>query len=134
MRSAISAGREAAKVASTPAEKKAEEKAIAASFEMFDKDGSGEIDMQELRSVSQELGVPMSEEDLEQAMGEMDKDGSGKSRAIHMFFRLATLCTVQIVLDFRSCSWSGSRLTSIGCVVWGQARWMSRSLESGTRA
>ena len=105
MRSAISAGREAAKVASTPAEKKAEEKAIAASFEMFDKDGSGEIDMQELRSVSQELGVPMSEEDLEQAMGEMDKDGSGKSRAIHMFF-------------------SGSRHCSIGCVVWGQARWM----------
>ena len=38
LRSAISAGREAAKVASTPAEKKAEEKAIAASFEMFDKD------------------------------------------------------------------------------------------------
>ena len=105
MRSAISAGREAAKVASTPAEKKAEEKAIAASFEMFDKDGSGEIDMQELRSVSQELGVPMSEEDLEQAMGEMDKDGSGKSRAIHMFF-------------------PGSRHCSIGCCLGGQARWM----------
>eukprot|EP01052_Picozoa_sp_SAG31_P047562 SAG31_NODE_9572_length_1257_cov_1.313472_2_plen_353_part_01 len=39
----------------------ADEKGIAAAFNSFDRDGSGEIDKNELKLVAEQLGVPMSE-------------------------------------------------------------------------
>jgi hypothetical protein len=56
----------------------AEDEAIAEAFAMFDVDGSGEIDRDELSSVAKELGVPLSESDLDDAMKQMDADGSGE--------------------------------------------------------
>lgn len=56
----------------------AEDEAIAEAFAMFDVDGSGEIDRDELSSVAKELGVPLSEKDLDDAMKQMDEDGSGE--------------------------------------------------------
>jgi hypothetical protein len=57
---------------------KAEEKAIAAAFAMFDTDGSGEISAAELGAVAEELGLGMDANDLASAMAEMDGDGSGE--------------------------------------------------------
>ena len=63
---------------SQPVDPKAEEKSIATAFAMFDVDGSGDIDSSELKKVAQELGVPMSEEDIAAAMAVMD--GAGRKR------------------------------------------------------
>lgn len=47
-------------------------------FEAADKDGSGVIDRNELRLIMKELGNPLSPQDLDEAMAEMDSDGSGE--------------------------------------------------------
>jgi Ca2+-binding EF-hand superfamily protein len=71
---------------SQPVDPKAEEKSIATAFAMFDVDGSGDIDSSELKKVAQELGVPMSEEDIAAAMAVMD--GAGKKRLFAPFYAL----------------------------------------------
>ena len=47
-------------------------------FESADKDGSGVIDREELRQIMLELGNPLSPDQLDKAMAEMDQDGSGE--------------------------------------------------------
>ena len=64
--------------AANPTNAGKEDEAIAEAFAMFDVDGSGEIDRKELAAVAKELGVPMSEKDLDDAMLQMDEDGSGE--------------------------------------------------------
>ena len=47
-------------------------------FEAADKDESGVIDRDELRSIMKELGNPLSPTQLDEAMSDMDSDGSGE--------------------------------------------------------
>lgn len=46
-------------------------------FEMFDQDGSGQIDAQEFKKVVEELGVALGPDDRALAFRTLDKDGSG---------------------------------------------------------
>jgi len=46
-------------------------------FALFDKDGSGEIDKKELKSVFKELGKNVSEEETNRLMEMADEDNSG---------------------------------------------------------
>jgi hypothetical protein len=54
------------------------ERELRDAFNMVDVDGSGEIDASELRGLAKMLGMRMSNKDIEQAMSEMDGDGSGE--------------------------------------------------------
>lgn len=47
-------------------------------FDGFDEDGGGSIDRDELKNAFTKLGVSVSEEELDQAFGVLDKDGSGE--------------------------------------------------------
>ena len=47
-------------------------------FEMFDLDGSGLIDMEEFKHVVDAMGEPFTAEELRAAFDEMDEDGSGE--------------------------------------------------------
>ena len=44
---------------------------------MFDKDGSGNIDIHELRDAMKALGVYLSKDKVKQMMKEVDTDGNG---------------------------------------------------------
>ncbi|GMI44136.1 hypothetical protein TrCOL_g3436 [Triparma columacea] len=46
-------------------------------FRMFDKDGSGEIDKEELKMVFKQIGKDASEREIERVMTQFDIDGSG---------------------------------------------------------
>jgi calmodulin len=46
-------------------------------FEMFDKDGGGTLDIEELRYVLTLLGCRMTPEEIEDMMSEVDENGSG---------------------------------------------------------
>ena len=46
-------------------------------FRKFDADGSGAIDIDELRVLLKELNVPMKDEEIEDLMAELDSDGGG---------------------------------------------------------
>lgn len=48
------------------------------SFELFDSDGSGQIDADELAGMLQELCIPLSAEEFAALMKEIDADGSGE--------------------------------------------------------
>ena len=50
---------------------------VTRAFQLFDRDGSGTIDSDELRGVCKEIGMAMSEEDSKACMSELDEDGSG---------------------------------------------------------
>jgi Ca2+-binding EF-hand superfamily protein len=47
-------------------------------FEKVDKNGSGSLDREEIRAVFLELGVVLTEEQLDEGMLDMDSDGSGE--------------------------------------------------------
>lgn len=47
-------------------------------FSLFDKDGSGEIDADELGTVMKSLGVETTDEELEEMLALADADGSGE--------------------------------------------------------
>lgn len=47
-------------------------------FQSFDKDGSGYIDINELREVSKELGRPMDAAELEECMQDLDQNKDNK--------------------------------------------------------
>ena len=44
---------------------------------MFDADGSGSIDINELRDVMKALGINLKQEEVKEMMARVDKDGSG---------------------------------------------------------
>ena len=44
---------------------------------MFDKDGNGLIDRDELRTVMQQLGEKLSEDDIDEMIEDADKNGDG---------------------------------------------------------
>lgn len=46
-------------------------------FEQYDRDESGAIDKEELRSLMASLEVPVGEEELKEAMEDLDLDGDG---------------------------------------------------------
>ncbi len=46
-------------------------------FKLFDKDGNGFVDREELRDVMQQLGEKLSEEDIEEMIQDADKNGDG---------------------------------------------------------
>jgi calmodulin len=46
-------------------------------FEVFDKDGSGTISLEELRSVMKSFGELLTEDDLDSMIKEVDKNGDG---------------------------------------------------------
>ena len=50
---------------------------IWAAFKLFDTDGSGAIDIEELANAMRALGVKMKNKEIKSLMKEMDKDGSG---------------------------------------------------------
>jgi len=47
-------------------------------FRMFDKDGSGTVNAQELRNVMINLGEKLSEDEVDEMMREADVDGDGE--------------------------------------------------------
>ena len=47
-------------------------------FQSFDKDNSGYIDIKELREVSKELGRQMDEAELEECMQDLDQNKDSK--------------------------------------------------------
>lgn len=51
---------------------------LASQFDNYDKDGSGFIGANELRSLCEELGQNFNDDELQQALDALDKDGSGK--------------------------------------------------------
>lgn len=50
---------------------------IRTAFNLFDKDGSGNIDMQEMREAMKALGVYMSKDQVRRMMASVDTDGNG---------------------------------------------------------
>ena len=50
---------------------------IREAFNMFDEDGSGDIDKKEFRKLVQTLGLQLNEKKINELIGEIDKDGSG---------------------------------------------------------
>ena len=54
-----------------------QEDEIRAAFNLFDKDGSGNIDIYELRDAMKALGVYLSKDKVKAMMKEVDRDGSG---------------------------------------------------------
>ena len=54
-----------------------QEEEIRSAFNLFDKDGSGNIDIYELRDAMKALGVYLSKDKVKAMMKEVDKDGSG---------------------------------------------------------
>jgi len=50
---------------------------LRAAFEVFDKDGSGTIDVEELRHVMKSIGEDLTDEQIEEMLKEADKDGNG---------------------------------------------------------
>eukprot|EP00930_Biecheleria_cincta_P017789 TRINITY_DN14033_c0_g1_i1.p1 TRINITY_DN14033_c0_g1~~TRINITY_DN14033_c0_g1_i1.p1 ORF type:complete len:954 (-),score=222.05 TRINITY_DN14033_c0_g1_i1:197-2659(-) len=54
-----------------------EEAKLLDAFKQFDKDGSGQIDLTELKAMVEELGGKMSEDEAAQAMKQLDKNNQG---------------------------------------------------------
>ena len=54
-----------------------DEEEIKEAFKIFDKDGNGVIDKEELRSVMANLGERLTDEEIEQMIKEADLDGDG---------------------------------------------------------
>jgi Ca2+-binding EF-hand superfamily protein len=50
---------------------------IEQTFHLFDKDGSGSISADELRSVFRKLGKPFNKNEISKMVNKLDKDGSG---------------------------------------------------------
>ncbi|ETV81172.1 hypothetical protein H257_05759 [Aphanomyces astaci] len=46
-------------------------------FDDYDEDGSGDIDVEELGKIADDLGEPLSKEELDYLVKEFDADGSG---------------------------------------------------------
>jgi len=70
----------AAKTAGTTPQKKMtpeEETKLLEVFKKYDKDGSGAIDLHELKAMVAELGGTLNDKDAEAAMKELDKNGQG---------------------------------------------------------
>ena len=55
-----------------------DDRIITKAFNMFDADKSGCIDRDEMKKVCKQIGVPMTDEDINTAMEEIDEDGSGE--------------------------------------------------------
>ena len=54
-----------------------QEEELKARFQMFDRDGNGLIDRDELKTVMQELGEKLSEEDIDEMIEEADTNNDG---------------------------------------------------------
>lgn len=54
-----------------------ERETLRAVFDSFDRDGDGWIEVKELMTLHQRLGEPLTEEEAQQAMNELDPDGHG---------------------------------------------------------
>jgi centrin-1 len=54
------------------------EKDARSMFEEMDADGSGYLDMQEVEQLCKQLGKKLSTDELQLAMGDMDRDGNGE--------------------------------------------------------
>lgn len=50
---------------------------ILEAFKVFDKDGSGKISAEELRSIMTDLGEKLTDGDVDEMIREADKDGDG---------------------------------------------------------
>lgn len=50
---------------------------IVEAFKVFDKDGSGKISAEELRSIMTDLGEKLTDGDVDEMIREADKDGDG---------------------------------------------------------
>ncbi|KAF0710142.1 Aste57867_5593 [Aphanomyces stellatus] len=47
-------------------------------FDDYDEDGSGDIDVEELAKIAEDLGEPLSPEELQYLIEEFDANGSGR--------------------------------------------------------
>eukprot|EP00931_Biecheleriopsis_adriatica_P059249 TRINITY_DN3541_c0_g1_i2.p1 TRINITY_DN3541_c0_g1~~TRINITY_DN3541_c0_g1_i2.p1 ORF type:complete len:211 (+),score=59.10 TRINITY_DN3541_c0_g1_i2:52-684(+) len=53
-------------------------KEIKSAFDLFDADGSGDIDSKELHTAMKELGFKTTKEEIDKMISEVDEDGSGE--------------------------------------------------------
>lgn len=50
---------------------------LRAAFQVFDRDGSGTINIEELKQVMKSIGESLTDDEIEEMMVEADKDGNG---------------------------------------------------------
>jgi len=60
-------------------------------FELFDKDGSGNIDSNELKDAMRALGIYVNKDQLKKQMEKADKDGSGSIEKMEFLSLMASL-------------------------------------------
>uniref|UniRef100_A0A7S4U7C7 EF-hand domain-containing protein n=2 Tax=Guillardia theta TaxID=55529 RepID=A0A7S4U7C7_GUITH len=61
------------------------------SFDLFDTDKSGALDMQEVKVAIEQCGLAVSDEDLQGIIAEIDKDGSGEFEFVEFVELVKTL-------------------------------------------
>ncbi|KAG0022622.1 hypothetical protein BGZ82_010965 [Podila clonocystis] len=61
----------------TPGNEQYEQDELSRVFQLFDTQGKGYIRMEDLKRIAGELGIPMSDQQLEEMIDEADRDGNG---------------------------------------------------------
>ena len=106
-------------------------------FDEVDADGSDALDREEVRTLCEKLlGVPITEAQLDEGMGEMDRDNSGEAKVdFHDFYGAQFwLGLLRNRIRISAPDWKAlalSRLALRGRVVGPEQRWAAGGGEEG---